>query len=382
MRILAPRPLLLLSFAFASAGILLAPAFADAAAPQGVTPEITIVIEDKGCQQMTLDVPAAKAVFLIKNQSKRAVEWEILQNNMVVEERENILPGFTSKLTATLAPGAYEMTCGLLSNPKGKLIAKAALPAEAPVPEAGLGPVISAYKAYVAGEVTQLVAKTKRLAEAVKAGKLAEAQAAYAPAHLHYERIEPVAEVFDDLDKSMDSRAGDYEQQEKDSNFAGFHRLEYGLFAAKSANGLAAYADRLMANVLDLQGRVEKLAITPKILAGGAAELIEEVAAKKISGEEDRYSKTDLWDFQANVDGAQKIVALLRPEIAARDPNLIARIDNNFAKVDAGLAKYRELDGGFAAYDALKPEDQKALKGPITVLAEDLSKIRGTLGID
>jgi iron uptake system component EfeO len=321
-------------------------------------------------------------VFLIKNESKRALEWEILQNNMVVEERENILPGFTAKLTATLAPGSYDMTCGLLSNPKGKLIAKAAVPVDAAAQKPDFGPVISAYKAYVADEVAQLTAKTKILVEAVKAGRLAEAQQAYAPAHLYYERIEPVAEVFDDLDKSMDSRAGDYELQEKDPNFAGFHRLEYGLFAGKSTAGLDAYADRLMANVLDLQARVEKLDITPKILAGGAAELIEEVASKKISGEEDRYSKTDLWDFQANVEGAQKIVALLRQHITARDPRLIAQIDSNFAKVDAGLARYRDSGGGFAGYDALTPADQKALKGPVTVLAEDLSKLRGTLGID
>ena len=102
----------------------------------------------------------------------------------------------------------------------------------------------------------------------------------------------------------------------------------------------------------------------------------------EISGEEDRYSKTDLWDFQANLDGAQKIVELLRGDLAKRDPKLLARIEANFSKVDKGLAKYRANGGGFESYDALKESDQKALKGPITALAEDLSKLRGTLGID
>ena len=55
-------------------------------------------------------------------------------------------------------------------------------------------------------------------------------------------------------------------------------------------------------------------------MVGGAAGLIEEVAASKISGEEDRYSHTDLWDFQANVEGSQKIVDLLRPQLQKANP--------------------------------------------------------------
>ena len=361
----------------ASATVLLAavPAFAD-----GPT-TINLTITDKGCEPMQLTVPPEKVAFKIKNNSKRGVEWEILKDNMVVEERENIIPGFVSTLTTKLAPAEYEMTCGLLSNPKGKLIVKIATRGE-DEPKPGLDAIIETYKGYVAGEVTELVAKTKLLVDAVKADDLAAAQKAYAPARVYYERIEPVAEVFNDLDKSMDSRADDYEKKEADPTFSGFHRIEYGLFSQKTTKGLGDYADHLMKDVNDLKDRVAKLAITPKVMVGGAAELIEEVASKKISGEEDRYSKTDLWDFQANVDGAQKIVTLLRKDVTRRDPALIKRIEANFAKVDKGLTKYKVAGGGFESYDALKPDDQKALKGPITELAEDLAKLRGTLGID
>jgi len=350
----------------------------DAAGPMTVD----ITINDKGCEPMQLDVPPTKVAFKIKNASRRGVEWEILKDNMVVEERENIIPGFTSTLTTKLDPNVYEMTCGLLSNPKGKLIVKVATKGEDEPKPGNFDAVIRSYKSFVSGEVEQMVAKTKVLVTAIKAGKLDEAQKAYAPAHLYYERIEPVAEVFNDLDKSMDSRADDYEKKEADPSFSGFHRLEYGLFEKKSTDGLNDYADHLMKDVLDLKGRIAKLDITPKVLVGGAAELIEEVASKKISGEEDRYSKTDLWDFQANIYGAQRIVALLRTDIKHRDPDLIQRVEANFAKVDERLAKYRTADGGFESYSALKPDDQKALKGPITALAEDLSKLRGTLGID
>ena len=351
---------------------------AEAAGPQSVL----VTIDDKGCRPTELTVPPTRISFKIKNDSRRGVEWEILKDNMVVDERENIVPGFTSTLTTKLDPSEYEMTCGLLSNPKGKLIVKVATASEEEPRAGDLGGVITTYKGYVAAQVDQLVGNTKALVTAVKVGDLAAAQKAYAPAHMYYERIEPVAEVFNDLDKSMDSRADDYEKKEADPSFSGYHRIEYGLFALKSTQGLDPYADQLMKDALDLQGRIAKLAITPKVLVGGASELIEEVASKKISGEEDRYSKTDLWDFKANLDGAQKIVGLLHRDIEARNPALLGRIDTNFAKVDRGLGKYKAATGGFESYDALQSGDKNALKGPITALAEDLSKLRGTLGID
>jgi iron uptake system component EfeO len=365
----------------ATAGLVSIPLPAGAAAGAEAPMSIDVTINDKGCDPMELTVPPTRVSFKIRNASQRGVEWEILKDNMVVEERENIIPGFTSTLTTKLDPSEYEMTCGLVSNPKGRLIVKIAAKGGDEAKAQDLDEVIAAYKTYVAGEVDKLVTKTRILVDAVKADKLEAAQTAYAPAHLYYERIEPVAEVFDDLDKSMDSRADDYEKKEADPNFSGYHRIEHGLFEKKSTQGLAPYADKLMKDALDLRGRIAKLKITPKILVGGAAELIEEVASKKISGEEDRYSKTDLWDFRANMDGAQKIVSLLRKDIKTRDAELLSRIEENFAKVDTRLDKYK-AGMGYEPYDALKPEDQQKLKGPITVLAEDLAKLRGTLGID
>ncbi len=122
------------------------------------------------------------------------------------------------------------------------------------------------------------------------------------------------------------------------------------------------------------------LEITPKAFVGGTAELIEEVASKKITGEEDRYSRTDLWDFQANIDGAKKILALVSPLLQKHDADLHKKIDANFAKVDKILAKYRTKDG-FESYEKLTEQDRLALKGPITALAEDLSTLRGLFGI-
>lgn len=244
-----------------------------------------------------------------------------------------------------------------------------------------VGP-ISDYKIYVSAEVKTLVEQTRAFAAAVKAGDLAKAQALYAPTRIHYERIEPVAELFSDLDGSIDSRADDHDQKEADPTFTGFHRLEYALFDQKTTKGQAEFADKLVADVTELQNRLKTLTIPPEKMVGGAAALIEEVAATKISGEEDRYSHTDLWDFKGNVEGSAKIVDLLRPQLVKTDKALLDKIDANLGSVNKILAKYATKNGGYETYDKLSAADRDALKGPVTTLAEDLSTLRGTLGLN
>ena len=82
------------------------------------TDEVTVTIAGKACEPNALTVPAGRRTFRIVNQSDRAVEWEILDGVMVLAERENIAPGIAQTLTAKLVPGSYEITCGLLSNPR------------------------------------------------------------------------------------------------------------------------------------------------------------------------------------------------------------------------------------------------------------------------
>ena len=346
-------------------------------------PQVKVTVNDKQCEPMIITVNAGKTQFIIQNHSQKALEWEILKGVMVVEERENIAPGFSQKMTANLQPGEYDMTCGLLTNPKGKLIVKGSATADAAQSDAllSLSSAITEYKAYVTAETAQLVAGTKAFTDAIKAGDLEKAKSLYAPTRQHYERIEPIAELFSDLDGSIDAREDDYEQKAADPKFTGFHRLEKALFGDNTTKGMDQYADQLNSDVLDLQTRISELAFPPSKVVGGAAGLIEEVAASKISGEEDRYSHTDLWDFQANVDGAQKIVDLLRPQLQKSNAELLAKVDANFKKVDTILSKYRTKDG-FETYDKLTNADRNALKGPITTLAEDLSQLRGVLGLD
>ena len=241
---------------------------------------------------------------------------------------------------------------------------------------------MSDYKIYVTEEIGELVTQTQAFTDAINKGDLATAKKLYAPTRVHYESIEPIAELFSDLDASIDSRVDDHEKGVTAEDFTGFHRIEYALFSQNSTQGLQALTAKLNADVNDLKTRVDGLTFPPEKVVGGAAALLEEVAATKISGEEDRYSHTDLYDFQGNIDGAKKIVDLFRGQIGQQDQAFLAKVDKNFASVDKILAKYKTKDGGFETYDKVKDNDRKALVGPVNTLAEDLSTLRGKLGLN
>ena len=359
------------------------PAAASGASAANTDGSVSIAVNDAACEPMALTVPSGQTVFNIQNNSGRKLEWEVLKGVMVVDERENIAPGLADKMTVTLLPGEYEMTCGLLTNPRGKLtVTNSGFKATASQADmAKLEQPLAEYKAYVQAEAKELVAKTTEFTAAVKAGNIAKAKSLFAAARYHYERIEPIAELFNELDPAIDAREDDFKQGPKDPAFTGFHRLEYALWVENSTAGVNEVADKLLADVKTLQQEIDLLSFPPNKVVGGAAVLVEEVAGSKISGEEDRYSHTDLSDFQANIEGAQKIVDLFRPLIAEKNQALLDKTDANFKTVNEILAKYQTANG-FETYDKLTEADRKALQAPINALAEDLAQLRGTLGLN
>ena len=248
-----------------------------------------------------------------------------------------------------------------------------------PVPPE-LAAALAAYRTYVVAQADAFVRETARFVAAIQAGQLAEARRLYAPARAPYERIEPVAALFPELIKRLDVRSDEFELRERDPAFVGFHRLEMALFTLGTTEGLGEVAERLTAETVTLRDRLVALAIPPARAVGAASALIEGIAATKISGEEERYSRTDLWDFQANIEGSKVVFTLLRPLLTDRD--FVARVERSYKRVEDLLARYRSPDGGFQSYDNLTARDRNALKGPITLLAEDLSTLRGRLGLD
>jgi len=342
-----------------------------------------VTITGQTCDPNELTVPAGRATFEIVNKSDRAVEWEILDGVMVVEERENIAPGFSQTLNARLEPGEYEITCGLLSNPRGKLVvtpsATASADASRPQLTAFIG-ALAEYKLYLAAGTNDLVQATGDLAEAVKSGNLDEAKRRYEPARAAYARIAPVSEIFSDLDTAIDARADYYEKREADPAFGGLHRIEYGLFAQNSTEGLEPVADKLVVDVAALQGRIHDMRIPPEKMIGGAATLINRFATAAPGQEEDRYAHTDLDTFFAELVGVRKIVDLMRPVAMKANGDLMAAIDKDLVTIGETMDAHREGDG-FIAFDKLGEADKAALKKQAATLAADLNKLRDSLGL-
>jgi iron uptake system EfeUOB component EfeO/EfeM len=204
------------------------------------------------------------------------------------------------------------------------------------VTDAQLTAAAERYRDYVEDQTAALVSSTKTFADAVVAGDVAAAKRAYAPARIPYERIEPVAESFGDLDPAIDARAGDVPADE----WGGFHKIEQALWVRNSAAGMGPVARKLLSEVTDLPTKVRTVELDAAQIANGANELLGEVSKSKITGEEERYSRIDLVDFKANLDGARAAFDAVRPALDKRDGHLGATIQSRFDAAEQSLAPY------------------------------------------
>lgn len=203
---------------------------------------------------------------------------------------------------------------------------------------------VDGYRGYLMAQVDQMISDTDVFTDAIRAGDLEAAKAAYAVSRLAWERIEPIAGLVEEIDGAVDARVDDFENED-DPEFTGWHRLEYILFSLNTTDGAAQFADKLDADLRILRDSIPDLELPPAVLAIGAAELIEEVSQGKITGEEDRYSKTDLWDFYANLEGSKALIRLLTPALEEADPDLLASINAGFDELDETLAPLRHGNG-------------------------------------
>ena len=354
------------------------------AAPSG--DRVAVSVSESGCSPSTVTVPSGPVTFVVTNAGTETGEFEIvLADTRVIDEVENIVPGFVVNMSTRVDGGTYQMICGNTQAPKGALTvtggAAPSLPPNAVVDQAKLDAVRDGYATYVNEQVTDLVAKIGAFTAAVESGDLAGAKALYAPARIPWERIEPIAELFPDLDQAIDFREEDFDGGVEDPGFKGFHKIEKVLFKDGTTDGLAPLAAELRANVDELKKRVDALVIDPRVMARGAGELIEEVAQSKMTGEEDRYSHADLVSIDANVDGSARIVDGLRPILTDLDPPYLAKLDAAGKAVEEIIARYATTDGGYKSFDAITADDLKLLQARLADLSELLAELPGRLGL-
>jgi iron uptake system component EfeO len=337
----------------------------------GVT-TIEVTITDAGCEPAEITTAAGPTTFHVTNADAGGVtEFEVLDGDRILGEAENITPGLEGQFTLDLDPGTFETFCPGGSSERGTLSVTGEGEVASPGAEAGSVDVaVAAYRTFVEQNAATLVSRTNTFVKAVQDGDIERAQALFAWAREPYEAIEPVAEAFGDLDPAIDARENDV----PDDEWTGFHRIEKALWVDGSLDGMSPVAQKLADDVGKLQDLVVTVELDPAQIANGATELLGEVSNSKITGEEDRYSHTDLWDFQANVDGARAAFTSLQGLIESQDPALAVELSRRFADVDEALDPYRTGDG-FVLYTDLTNDDTRALSRVIDALAEPLSGV-------
>ncbi|MFI8092570.1 iron uptake system protein EfeO [Streptomyces sp. NPDC086080] len=341
---------------------------------------VTVTATDDTCEVSKKEFPAGHVELAIENKGSKVTEVYLLfPDDRVVTERENIGPGTKQRVTAEVKAGDYLIACKPGMRGKGIRQAVKASGGKTVERDPRLDTAVAAYRAYVQAQADETLPKAKEFAEAVKAGDVEAARKAYAPSRIGWERTEPVAESFGDIDPKVDVREDGLEDgQDPATDWTGWHRLEKALWQdQKIGDREKELADQLITDLLDWQKRVGKADITPTSMANGAKELLDEVATGKVTGEEERYSHTDLVDFKANVEGAEKSYALLKPVARENDPELVKDLDRQFAALNTLLDRYRPnaTSYDFTSYDKVGKADRKELSDAVNALAEPLSQL-------
>lgn len=367
---------------------------------------IAVDITDDGCSVAAVTAPAGAVTFALANNGTDVNEFEILADDQlrIVGEKENVTPGQEIDFTAQLEPGTYYTACKFqqVGAPIG--LAEFTVTGEASSVSADeqelSDQAVTEYLAYVRSQSSELLPLVEAFAAAYAAGDDETARSLFAATRVPYERIEPTAEAFGDLDPKIDFREVDAVADGLE--WTGFHRIEKDLWppAAGDLNsdGQDAFLDwapstpeqrqefagRLVADVQKLHALVtaDDFTVSLDAISNGAIALLDEVAAGKITGEEDWWSGTDLSDFAANVQGAGVAFGAVRALAESKGDEgtaLATEIDEQFTALEAALAEYGSLESGFVDYATLTDADKKTLSDEVNALAEPLSQLTATV---
>ncbi|MET9965730.1 iron uptake system protein EfeO [Streptomyces sp. NPDC006356] len=342
---------------------------------------VNVTSTDDKCEVSKKEFPAGHVELAIENKGSKVTEVYILfPDDRIVTERENIGPGTKQTVTAEVKAGDYTIACKPGMKGDGIRQTVKATGKGAPAKrDPRLDKAVAAYREYVQAQADETLPKAEAFAKAVKDGDIEAAKKAYAPSRIGWERTEPVAESFGDIDPKVDVREDGLEPgQDPATDWTGWHRLEKALWQDKKIGDREKQlADQLITDLKDWQKRVGKAEITPTSMANGAKELLDEVATGKVTGEEERYSHTDLVDFKANVEGAEKAYELLKAVAKENDPALVTELDKQFGALNTLLDKYRadKSSYDFTSYDKVGDADRKELSDGVNALAEPLSKL-------
>jgi iron uptake system component EfeO len=350
------------------------------AASSDKTTTVTIDLTPQGCTPKPATITAGAVQFNVTNKDAGSVsEAELRTGDLakILGEQENLTPGLSGGFSLQLQPGSYKINCPGATQPHATFTVTGKAAGPAWESNSQLAAAVKGYSSYITTNTAALVSRTQTFCKAIDAGNMNRAKVLYPQARVYYERIEPVAEIWGSLDTDIDGRWENPVTVQ--SQFIGFHRIEQLLWANNTLTGTPALCAGLVKNEQQLLTLVRSAQYNPLEMASGATDLINEAATAKISGEEERYSNTDLPVFQANVDGAMAVVSLLQPYLQGKDPSLLAQIKQRNAAVAKQMTQYKASPGyddtGYVEYSAVLDTQRRQLSAAVNAFAESLSKL-------
>jgi iron uptake system component EfeO len=355
------------------------------------------------CDVSTTKAASGTITFDVTNDSDKVTEFYVLAEDglRIIGEVENIAPGTSRNLTVQAQPGEYFTECkpGMVGDGVGNT-AFTVTGDEVEVDEdeqQAIDQAVASYTAYTKDQVGELVTNVGAFTRAYAEGDDEKARRLFPITRINYERIEPTAEQFGDLDPKIDYRKPGAEAE--GLPFTGFHRIEMDLWldeakknypdeklTALEPAGREKLADQLVTDVQALYDKVhsDEFVLSIGDITNGAIGLLDEVAAPdgKLPGEEDEFSHTDLYDFYANVEGAKVAYESVRDIAAgkgAEGEELVSTLDRQFTAMTDLLAKYGDYDEGFVSYDTVDQDKRNDLGAQLNALSEPLSQLTHTV---
>jgi iron uptake system component EfeO len=343
-------------------------------APASGVRTVKVTLTAAGCTPAALAAKAGPTNFVIANTNSQTVtEFEVHDGTNILAEAEFVTPGLEKTFAITLQPGHYTTLCtgGTLDGGKGTLTVTGHVARSTSGPSAAaMARAVATYRAYLTTQAALLVSRTTTFVDAVQSGDIAKAKSLYASARAPYERIEPVAKTFAELNPAINDRISDVTS----GHWSGFHRIEHALYEENDVTGMGPTATQLLSDVTTLQSNIRTVHLEPATIANGAIQLLNEIATIKLTGEEDLYSHTDLADAVANVQGAQAAFDAVAPLLPRHGAISASQTDHLLQSVLAALQPLQR-GTGYVTAQQLSPTQIRTLVQITDAAAAQLSRV-------
>ncbi|MEV5840898.1 iron uptake transporter permease EfeU [Streptomyces sp. NPDC051985] len=348
----------------------------------------TIAVSETECGKGFSAPEAGRQTFQMRNTGTKTSEVYLIDpsSNAVYGEVEGLAPGTTRDLVATVSGGTYAWRCvpsGGKAVTSGSVTVSGSgsgAKAVVPVSENDLAEPLKQYKAYVEQGLATLVTQTRTLDADIEGNHLAKARTDWLTAHLTYASLGAAYGTFEDFDQKINGRADGLAGGVADPDFAGFHRVEYGLWHAQTAGQLKAPVQALADAVAGLQKAFPAQDFDPGDLPLRAHEILENTLQFELTADTDEGSGTNLATANANLAGTRELLTVLKPLLTTRAPELLTTVDADIARLQK-LLDAEHQGASWTPVEKLDAITRQRLNGVTGRLLEDLSPVPDLLEI-